>query len=220
MKSGHDKQALYWQVARLGKALSSPKRLELLELLSQGEKPVEQLAKEAGIDFKLASAHLRALRAACMVATRKAGKQVVYRVSGEDVEALWIRLREVAGTYLVEFRHAFEAMSAERTGLPTIDRQSLLQRIQRDEVLVIDVRPYEEYAWGHLPRARSIPVTELVHRLDELPIESDIVAYCRGPFCRWSDVACQYLRDRGYQAMKFDDGVCEWRAAGLPLASN
>ncbi|MEY4757350.1 MAG: hypothetical protein RJA34_2248 [Pseudomonadota bacterium] len=214
------KDLLYEQVARIGKAVSSPKRLEILELLAQGEKSVEQLAVELSIDIKLASAHLRALREARLVTSRKVGKFVVYRLTGEDVAGLWVTLREVAEEHLVELRVALDQMVAEPSKLLTVDRETLLKRAKRGEVLVIDVRPQPEYDRAHLPFARSMPVEELANRLAELPKDKEIVAYCRGPFCLFSEVAYQLLSSKGYRIQKLLDGVSEWQAAGMPLAAD
>ncbi|MDQ9172070.1 metalloregulator ArsR/SmtB family transcription factor [Oxalobacteraceae bacterium R-40] len=214
------KDLLYEHVARIGKAVSSPKRLELLELLAQGEKSVEQLADELSINIKLASAHLRALREARLVTSRKEGKFVVYRLTGDDVAGLWVTLREVAEEHLVELRVALDQMVAEPSKLLTVDRNTLLKRAKRGEVLVIDVRPQAEYEQAHLPFARSMPVDEIAGRLAELPRDKDIVAYCRGPFCLFSEEAYQLLSTKGYRVHKLLDGVSEWQAAGMPLAEN
>lgn len=217
MKSRAIKNNLYELVARIGKAVSSPKRLELLELLSQGEKPVELLAREASIDMKLASAHLRALRNANLVATRRDGKNIYYSLSGQDVVELWVMLRGVAEEHLVELRVALERMFAAPERLTPESRRSLWERVRDGDVIVIDVRPEEEYRVGHLPYARSMPLDELERRLAELPADKEIVAYCRGPFCLMSSEATTLLRQRGFSAQKIADGVPEWLAAGLPL---
>lgn len=220
MEKRQIKDALYEQVARIGKAVSSPKRLELLELLAQGEKSVEQLAMELSIDIRLASAHLRVLREARLVTARKDGKFVLYRLSGEDVAGLWVNLREVAEEHLVELRVALDQMVAEPSKLVTMDRDSLLKRAKRGDVLVIDVRPSEEYEQAHLPYARSMPVSEIASRLAELPKHKEIVAYCRGPFCLFSEEAYRLLKRKGYRVHKLLDGVSEWQAAGMPLAQS
>lgn len=214
------KDLLYEQVARIGKAVSSPKRLELLELLAQSEKSVEQLAGELSIDIKLASAHLRALREARLVTSRKDGKFVVYRLTGDDVAGLWVTLREVAEEHLVDLRVALDQMVAEPSKLLTVDRDTLLKRAKRGEVLIIDVRPQQEYERAHLPFARSMPVQELASRIAELPRDKDIVAYCRGPFCLFSEEAHRLLSRKGYRVQKLLDGVSEWQAAGMPLAQS
>ena len=220
MNKRHIKDLLYEQVARIGKAVSSPKRLEILELLAQGEKSVDQLAVELSIDIKLASAHLRALREARMVNFRKDGKFVVYSLTGEDVAGLWVTLRQVAEEHLVELRVALDQMVAEPSKLMTVDRETLLKRAKRGEVLVIDVRPQPEFEQAHLPFARSMPVDEIAHRLSELPKDKEIVAYCRGPFCLFSEEAYQLLKRKGYRVQKLLDGVSEWQAAGMSLVTN
>jgi len=208
---------LYEQVARIGKAISSPKRLELIDLLAQGEKTVETLAEQATIDIRLASAHLKALREARLVLTRRDGKFIHYRLSGPEVAQLWLTVREVAEERLVELRVALSEMSASIEALDAESRESLLAKARNGDVLVIDVRPAAEYDAGHLPFARSMPLAELRKRLAELPPGKEIVAYCRGPFCLMSDEAVRLLRRRGFDARKISDGVTEWQASGLPL---
>jgi len=218
MKKRELKDLLYEQVARIGKAVSSPKRLELLELLAQGEKTVEVLAAELSIDVKLASAHLKALKAARLVEHRREGKYMVYRLSGEDVGQLWVTLRGVAEEHLVELQLALQKMVAAPEQLTQASRKELLAQAKRGEVIVLDVRPEEEYAVAHLPYARSMPVAEIEKRLAELPKGREIVAYCRGPFCLFSEEAQQLLTRKGYRVRKLLDGVAEWQAAGMPLA--
>lgn len=218
MKKRELKDLLYEQVARIGKAVSSPKRLELLELLAQGEKTVEVLAAELSIDVKLASAHLKALKAARLVEHRREGKYMVYRLSGEDVAQLWVTLRLVAEEHLVELQLALQKMVAAPEQLTQASRKDLLAQAKRGEIIVIDVRPEEEYAVAHLPHARSMPVAEIEKRLAELPKEREIVAYCRGPFCLFSEEAHKLLTRKGYRVRKLLDGVAEWQAAGMPLA--
>jgi DNA-binding transcriptional ArsR family regulator/rhodanese-related sulfurtransferase len=211
------KDNLYEHVARIGKALSSPKRLELLEMLAQGEKTVEQLATELSIDIKLTSAHLKALKEARLVQSRRDGKYIIHRLSGDDVAQLGVSLREVAEEYLVELRLAVGRMVAEPAKLSKVGRSELLAQARRGEVIVIDVRPQAEYDAAHLPFARSMPLPELQRRLAELPKRTQIVAYCRGPFCLMSDEAVKLLSAGGYKARKISDGVSEWRAVGLPI---
>ncbi|MGK2913091.1 MAG: ArsR/SmtB family transcription factor [Porticoccaceae bacterium] len=212
------KDPLYEQVARIGKALASPKRLELLELLAQGEKTVETLAGELAIGLKLASAHLKVLSDARLVASRRDGKYRWYRLSGVDVANLWVRLHEVAEAHLAELRVALEAISAAPEILVVTARAELLAQARSGVIVVIDVRPRDEYDTAHLPFARSLPLAELEARLAELPIDKDIVAYCRGPFCVFADAAVRLLAARGYRVRKLRDGISEWQAAGLPLA--
>jgi rhodanese-related sulfurtransferase len=211
------KDALYEQVARIGKAASSPKRLELLELLAQGEKSVEVLADELTIEIKLASAHLKVLKEARMVVARKEGKFVFYRLAGEDVASLWVSMREVALEHLVELRVALDGMASAPDKLSSISRKQLMEQAKRGEVIVIDVRPRAEFDLAHLPYARSMPVNEIAQRLAELPKSTEIVAYCRGPFCLFAEEAAHLLKAHGRKVIKLQDGVAEWRSAGMPL---
>lgn len=211
------KDLLYEQVARISKALSSPKRLELLEVLAQGEKTVEALAAELDIDVRLASAHLKALREARLVVARRAGKYMIYRLSSGDVAGLWVKLREVAEAHLIELRVALQPITADPQQLVSLDRAELLEQARRGAIIVIDVRPQDEYQTAHLPYARSMPLAEIEQRFDELPRDREIVAYCRGPFCLLSEEALQRLARRGFRVRKLSDGVSEWQAAGLPV---
>ena len=213
------KDLLYEQVARIGRAVSSPKRLELLELLAQGEKTVEELADELSVDVKLTSAHLKALREARLVSVQRQGKYMVYRLSGEDVAALWVALREVAEEHLLELQLQLGRMALNPRGLAPVSREALLEQARRGEIVMIDVRPEAEFETAHLPFARSMPLAELKRRLAELPKGRQIVAYCRGPFCMLADEAVKILEGRGYRARKLADGVSEWRAAGMRLES-
>jgi rhodanese-related sulfurtransferase/DNA-binding CsgD family transcriptional regulator len=213
------KDRLYEQVARIGKAVASPKRLELIELLCQGEKSVELLAAQAEISVKLASAHLRELRLARLVDTRKDGKYVVYRLASASVADLWVSLRAQAEERLVELQVALSNLVSHGDELEGVDRKTMLKKAATGELLVLDVRPAAEYAVAHLPHARSLPVDELKKRLAELPKDTPLVAYCRGPFCLMAKSAVDLLRKRGYQAFHLSDGVAEWRARGLPIAS-
>lgn len=217
MKQRQLKDLLYEQVARIGKALGSPKRLELLEMLAQGEKSVDVLAAELSIDIKLASAHLKALRDARLVTSRREGKFIHYRLSGPDVAGLGVKLREVAEEHLLELRLALDQMAANPGEFAAVDRRALMEQAQRGEVVVIDVRPQDEFDAAHLPYARSMPLAEIGKRLAALPRDKEIVAYCRGPFCLLSDEAVALLLSHGYRARKVSDGVSEWQAAGLPL---
>jgi len=217
MKTNVTKSSLYEHVARIGKALSSPKRLELIELLAQGEKTVETLAQQARIDMRLASAHLKALREARLVENRREGKFIHYRLSGQDVAELWLSVRDVAEAHLLELRLALEQMSAAPDLLSPESLESLLAKARSGDIVVIDVRPEAEYVAGHLPFARSMPLGELEKRLAEPAGGKEVVAYCRGPFCVMSDEAVALLRERGFSAHKITDGVTEWRAGGLPV---
>ena len=208
---------LYEQVARIGKAIASPKRLELLDLLGQSEKTVEHVARDAEISVKLASAHLKELKAARLVAARKDGKYVYYRLADPAVSAFWVHARSLAETRLVELQVALSELLTEPDQLRPVRREDLLDQVKQGEVVVVDVRPEAEYRSGHLPFARSIPLAELERNLADLPRDKAIVAYCRGPFCMMAHKAVAMLRQRGYHALRLDDGVAEWRLAGLPV---
>ncbi len=220
-KSGRQvKDVLYAQVARIGKAVCSPKRLELIELLCQGEKPVERLASEAGISLKLASAHLKELRLAHLVEARKEGKNVYYRLTGEAVADFWVAIRSLAEDRLLELRAAMAKLAEHVHELTPLSRKELLAQARRGEVMVLDVRPEAEFQAGHLPYARSMPLEELRKRLADLPHDKPVVAYCRGPFCLMAVEAVELLRKEGFSAIRLEDGVAEWRALGLPVESS
>lgn len=214
------KDGFYGQVARIGKAVCSPKRLELLELLCQGEKPVEMLAGEASISVKLASAHLKELRLAHLVVSRKDGKHVFYRLASEAVADFWVAIRSLAEDRLLELRVALAGLSANAHELQPMRREELLQRAGAGELMVLDVRPPGEYEAGHLPYARSLPLDELKKRLADLPRDKPVVAYCRGPFCLMAVEAVELLRQAGFTAVRLEDGVAEWRSHGLPVETN
>lgn len=220
MDTRKTKDLLYEHVARIGKAVSSPKRLELLEILAQGEKTVDVLAAEASLSIKLASAHLKVLKEARLVEARRDGRNIAYRLSGTDVSTLWVNLRTVAEEHLVELKLAMDGLFAAPEKLDAETRRSLMDKAKRGDVVVIDVRPAAEYESGHLPFARSMPVSELRQRLKELPADKEIVAYCRGPFCMMSAEAVALLKSHGYRAQKIADGTPEWTAAGLPLEAS
>lgn len=212
------KDLLYEQVARVGKALSSPKRLEILELLAQGEKAVETITEQVALSNKLVSAHLKALKEARLVQARRDGKRIFYSLTGSDVAQLGVAMRHVAEEHLLELRMALQKMVAQPERLVSVGRKELMAQAKRGEVIVLDVRPQTEYAAAHLPHARSLPLAELAQRLAELPRDIEIVAYCRGPFCLMSDEAVKLLQSHGFRARKIVDGVTDWQAAGLALA--
>lgn len=207
------KDLLYEQVARIGKAACSPKRLELIELLCQGEKTVDTLAREAAISMKLASAHLRELRAAHLVETERQGKNVVYRIANRAVADFWVAIRTLAEDRLVELRMVLAQMASNPRELAPQDRASLVKLAKRGDVIVIDVRPAAEYEAAHLPFARSIPLDELKNRLAEVPAGKTVVAYCRGPYCLMALDAVELLSRQGYDAVRLPEGVAEWGIA-------
>jgi len=208
------KDLLYEQVARIGKVFSSPKRLELIELLCQGEKTVEMLANEASISVKLASAHLRELRMAHLVQTERQGKNIYYRLADKAVADLWVQIHTLAEERLIELQLALQKIATQPNDLVPSDRESLLKAARKGEVVVLDVRPSEEYLNAHLPFARSIPLEELRQRLGELPKDRAIVAYCRGPYCLLAVDAVALLQQEGYSAVHLREGVAEWAVTG------
>jgi rhodanese-related sulfurtransferase/DNA-binding transcriptional ArsR family regulator len=219
------KQDLFSQFARVGKALSNGNRLELLEFLAQGERSVEQLSKVAGLTVANTSQHLQQLRHAGMVNCRKEGLKVYYRVSGDDVIDLLGALRVVAERHVTDVQHLVNTYLTVKDDLEPIPRKELLERAHDGLVTVLDVRPPEEYAAGHVPGAVNIPLAELEQRLDELLKQDDssgdgqreIVAYCRGPHCVLAFDAVARLRKKGIKARRLEDGYPEWKTAGLPV---
>ena len=214
-----EKASLNLQFARIGKALASPRRIELLDLLGQGERSVEALANETGMSVALTSAHLRVLRRVQLVLTRRDGAWIFYRLAGDEVQRVLSSVRDVAQAQLDEVRHIVAAYLADRDGLEPLSRRELMDRAKAGDVTVIDVRPRLEYAAGHIPGALSLPLDELEARLGELPANVEIVAYCRGPFCLYAPTAIGILRAHGHRARRLVDGFPEWRLAGLPVAT-
>ena len=211
------KTAIYEQFARIGKAISNPSRLELLDLLCQGPRTVEALAREAGLGLANTSQHLKALREARLVEAEKAGLYVTYRLADEQVCQFYRSLRSLAEARLAEVGEITRRFLEARQGLQPVDREQLLAKVRDGAVTVLDVRPPEEYAAGHLPGALSVPLKELERRLAELPHDREIVAYCRGPYCVLALDAVEMLRGRGYVAFRLEDGVADWQARGLPV---
>jgi rhodanese-related sulfurtransferase len=211
------KNLLYEQFARIGKALANGHRLELLEVLAQGEHGVETLAHETGLSVANASQHLQVLRAAHLVEVRREGVSMYYRLADESVFRMWQALRTVGEAQLAEIDRVVQTYLQDRSELQPIAAYELLHLLHDDQVVLLDVRPAEEYEASHLPQARSIPVRELEARLAELPADKEIVAYCRGPYCVFADEAVALLRARGYQARRLAEGLPDWRALGLPI---
>jgi rhodanese-related sulfurtransferase/DNA-binding transcriptional ArsR family regulator len=212
------KNALFDQFARVGKALASGKRLELLDLLAQGERDVASLAAAADLGMTSASAHLQTLRQANLVTTRRDGTRILYRLAGSDVADLFARLREVAQSHLPDVEAARVAYLGADGGEP-VTRDQLRRLAKTANVTVLDVRPAEEYAAGHIRGAVSIPLAELALRLAELPDDGQIVAYCRGAYCVLAHDAVRILRAHGREAVRLVDGMLEWRLADLPVAT-
>jgi rhodanese-related sulfurtransferase/predicted transcriptional regulator len=221
MTTGHRrfKDAINEQLARVGKAVSAPKRLELLDLLCQGPRTVEALAEQAAISVANASQHLQVLRAARLVEAEKKGLYVEYRLADDEVCRFFIALRRLAEARLAEVEQVTREFRQARGEMEAVDPDELLRRVRKGEVTVIDVRPVEEYRAGHIPGARSIPVGELEGRLRELPKRREIVAYCRGPYCVMAVEAVALLRKKGFKARCMEQGVADFRARGLRIES-
>lgn len=222
--TSHSKRAfkneLYSQFARIGKALGSPQRLEFLDLLAQGEWNVEALANETHQSVANTSRHLQVLRGARLVDTRREGTTIFYRLADLAVFQLWQALRDLGSVRLAEVAQLVDAYLHERQAMEAISCHELLQRLHDHAVLVLDVRPPEEYAAGHIAGARSLPLDELAAGLRDLSPDTEIVAYCRGPYCVLADDAIALLRARGFRARRLTGGFPDWRALGMPVESN
>jgi len=214
------KHDLFAQFARVGKALSNGNRLELLEFLAQGERSVEQLSKVAGLTVANTSQHLQQLRHAGMVSCRKEGLRVYYSISGDDVIKLLVALRAVAERHVTDVQYLLNTYLTVKDSLEPIPREELLERANAGLITVLDVRPAEEYAAGHVPGAVNIPLQELEERLEELGKNQEIVAYCRGPHCVLAFDAVARLREKGINARRLEDGYPEWKTAGLAIEEN
>lgn len=213
------KDSIYEQFARIGKAVSSPKRLELLDLICQSVKTVEVLARETGLSVANASQHLQVLRAARLVEANKEGQFVHYRLADQAVCDFFRVMRELAESRLAEVELITRQFLAGREGMEPVDRQKLIERVRNGSVIVLDVRPFEEFRAGHIPGAISVQLRDLEQRLSELPRDQEVVAYCRGPYCVLSIQAVEMLRSRGFNAVRLEEGVQDWRALGLPVAA-
>jgi rhodanese-related sulfurtransferase len=211
MASRDAKRVLFEAIALVGKAFASPRRLELLDLLAQAPRSVEELARASGQSTANASQHLQALHAAGMVTRTREGTRVRYALAGEEALRLWLALRDASAARLAEVERAAHEYLGE--DVETIGREDLRERLARGDVVLVDVRPPEEFAAGHIEGARSIPLPELERRLAELPADREIVAYCRGPFCAFAHEAVRRLNDAGRSASRLEEGWPEWRLA-------
>ena len=211
------KQSLYDFVAQVGKAVSSPKRLEILDTLSQSEKTVDAIAKHIGISLKLASAHLQDLKAVSLVESRRDGKCIYYRVTDAEVTKFWVVLRTLAEKRLTALQEVLRGFVGEPNSLAPVDRKTLMAKAKSGDVIVLDVRPKDEFEAGHFPGARSLPLDQLKKTLKNLPKSKTIVAYCRGPYCLLAEDAVAILLKNGFRASRLREGVSEWIAAGLPI---
>ncbi len=211
------KDAIYEQFSRIGKAVSSPKRLELLDLLCQGEKTVETLSRETGLTVANTSQHLQTLRAARLVEAEKEGLYVKYRLADQMVCEFFRSMRVLAENRLAEVEMINRRFLEDREGMEPVDRSDLLKRVKECAVTVLDVRPVEEYRAGHIPGALSVPLGKLKELLAKLPRDQEIVAYCRGPYCVLAVEAVEMLRKKGFKAIRLEEGIQDWRAMGLTL---
>lgn len=213
------KDSLYEQLARTTKALSSPKRIEILDLLGQGEKTVETLAEQASLGIKNTSAQLKELKSALLVESRRDGKYVYYRLSSNSVADFLIGLRTFSETQFAEIQKIVSETFADVDSMEPVNRKQLLIQAKKGDIILLDVRPADEYAQSHLPHAVSIPISELQKELKNLPKNKEIVAYCRGPYCFFAKEAVELLKKRGYKASRLKDSVHEWSLHGLPTES-
>jgi rhodanese-related sulfurtransferase/biotin operon repressor len=217
MSSDPAKERLYQAIGRVAAALGSAGRLQLLEFVAQGERSVDALATMAGLSVANTSKHLQALRQAGLVSARKQGLRVYYEIAGDDVSLLLSALRGVAEHRAADVEKLLQAWLAHRDELEPVPAREVLERVKRGLVTVLDVRPAEEYAAGHVPGAINVPVERLEKYLSKLPKRKEVVAYCRGPYCLMSFEAVEKLRKRGFKAKRLENGYPEWRAAGLPV---
>ena len=214
------KDAIYEQLARVGKAVASATRLELLDLLCQGPRTVESLARQAGQSIANTSKHLRLLHGAKLVETERRGTFVTYRLAGDEVCELFRMLRSLAESRLAEVEAITRDFLRSKEALEPVDRGELIRRVRDGDAVVLDVRPREEYEAGHIPGALSAPIAELKDLVGELPRDRQIVAYCRGPYCVMSIDAVRLLRERGFDAVRLEDGVPDWRQRGYEVETN
>ena len=211
------KQQLYLQFAEMAKALGHAHRLEILELLAQGERSVESLAERAGLSIGNASQHLRLMRQAGLLVSRRDGKRILYRLSDPAVLDLTAALHRLAERNLGEVKSVLAGYFNQRDSMEPVSRKELSRRLRDGLVTVLDVRPPDEFAAGHLPNAVNIPLRDLTRRVGKLPKKQEVVAYCRGPYCVLAFEAVAMLRSRGFEARRLEDGYPQWEAAGLPV---
>ena len=214
------KDALFDAFAEVARALSSGRRAEIVDVLAQGERSVEDLAGEIGQTMANTSHHLRALTRAGLLTSRREGTRIFYGLASEQVTAFWEALRDVAADRVAGFERLAASYLGDRSQLEAISRAELGRRLRRGDVVVLDVRPATEYDAGHIAGARSIPIRELQRHLREIPKDKDVVAYCRGPYCVYADDAVRELNRRGFRARRLEDGFPEWQHAGLPVNRN
>lgn len=212
------KDELFDAFAEVAKAMASGRRAEIIDVLAQGERSVEEIAAEVNQSMANTSHHLRALARAALVRTRREGTRIYYALASDKVELLWAALRDVAAEHVANIERLTEAYLGDRQGVDAISRDELARRLKRGDLVVLDVRPEAEFRAGHIAGARSVPIGELRRQLRSLPKGRDVVAYCRGPYCVYADDAVRELHRRGFRARRLEDGFPEWKRAGLPVA--
>jgi rhodanese-related sulfurtransferase len=213
------KDALFDGFAEVAKALASGRRAEIVDVLAQGERSVDEVSDEIGQSVANTSHHLRAMARAGLLSTRRDGTRIYYALASERVEALWAALRDVAAEHVAGIERLTESYLGNRDGLEAISRDELAARLRRGELVVLDVRPPSEFRAGHIAGARSVPMSELRRNLRALSKDVEVVAYCRGTYCVYADDAVRELNRRGYRAQRLEDGFPEWKHAGLPVAA-
>ncbi len=220
MKGREFKDLVFEQFAKIAQAFSAPKRLEIIELLSQGERDVDSLSQQVSMTVANTSRHLQILKSTRLVETRREGVRIFYRIADEDVVNGWLRLQSLAEKRSAELKETARTFFNERDSMEPITKEELMKRAQNNDAIILDVRPYQEYQSGHIPGSLSIPLSELKNRLNEIPQDREVVAYCRGPYCVLSAEAMGILRDAGFKTVRLKEGLPEWKAAGLPVESN
>ncbi len=212
------KDAIFGQIALMGKSFASGPRLEILDILCQGPRAVEEVARQAEQSVANTSHHLQVLRRARLVDAHKEGVRVTYRLANEHVCSVYRAVRDLATSRLLEIERVTREFLNDRGAMEPVDREILIARVEKGEVTVLDVRPPEEYQAGHIPGAVSVPLRDLENRIGDLPAEREIVAYCRGPYCVMALEAVEILRARGFRAYRMEEGVPDWKARGLPVS--
>lgn len=217
MKGRHFKDVVFEQFARIAYAFAAPKRLEIIDILVQGERDVDSLAREGAMTVANASRHLQILKAARLVENRREGVRIFYKLTDNDVFDCWKNLQSIAEKRVGEIREISSVFMQERDSMETISAAELWQRIRNNDVVVLDVRPESEYSQSHIPHSISLPLKQLKEKINELPDNIDVVAYCRGPYCVLSPEAVFILKKAGIKAVRLEDGLPEWKQAGLPV---
>jgi rhodanese-related sulfurtransferase len=217
MKGREFKDVVFEQFARIAYAFAAPKRLEIIDILAQGERDVDSLAREGAMSMANTSRHLQILKAARLVSSRREGVQIFYKLTDDDVFDCWKNLQSIAEKRVSEIREISNIFMQERNSMEFISATQLWQRIQNNEVVVLDVRPESEYSQSHIPNSISIPLNQLKEKINGLPKDIDVVAYCRGPYCVLSPEAVALLKKAGIKAIRLEEGLPEWKLAGLPV---